>query len=421
MNDGRAFGLQLRIGAFIIGALVVFLGIIYLLGAQARYFEPKYDLIAEFGEVGGLLDGATVRLAGVQIGRVTNIELSPQVGGKVRVTLTIVRSYMDRIRADSEARILTQGLLGDKLVEISRGSPSAPRLEPGARLRAQDPFELSELFVEGGQALTAVNRLARSLQGTIDRVADAALVDDLAATLKATRSVTAKVDELGKSGALGDVAAAAQSARRITERVEKGPGWLHALLYEEPQALRRLNALLAQAQGALAKTEGTQSAVGVLLAPESAEAARALLGAMEGVGRIARQTESGDSLLGALLADPQYKDVARDLQAVARNFRDVSERVARGEGLLGALTQGEPGAGATAATEDLRVAIANVRAITERLQGTDGTLGALLQDPSVYENLAAFLEGAERSTLLRYLIRSTISSGKAGAGPAGGR
>src|SRR5215475_4394119 len=99
----------MRIGIFVVVSLGVFLAIIYLLGAQARYFERKFDILAEFTEVGGLIEGATVRLAGVQIGRVTRVVLPPQAGGKVRVTLTIARRFSDRIRGDSVARIVTQG------------------------------------------------------------------------------------------------------------------------------------------------------------------------------------------------------------------------------------------------------------------------------------------------------------------------
>src|SRR5947207_201245 len=55
MPDGRQFSLQVRIGSFILAGLGVFLAIIYLLGAQARYFERKYELIAEFTEVGEAL------------------------------------------------------------------------------------------------------------------------------------------------------------------------------------------------------------------------------------------------------------------------------------------------------------------------------------------------------------------------------
>ena len=111
MADERPYALQLRIGAFIMVSFVVFFAIIYLLGARARYFESKYELVAEFTEVAGLIEGATVRLAGVQIGRVTSVVLPPQPGGKVRVTMTVARRFRERIRENSEARIATQGLL----------------------------------------------------------------------------------------------------------------------------------------------------------------------------------------------------------------------------------------------------------------------------------------------------------------------
>src|SRR5712692_6996946 len=144
--ESRQLTLQIRIGAFILVALGAFLAIIYMLGAQARYFERKYDLVAEFSEVGGLIEGATVRLAGVQIGRVTRVELPSQPGGKVRVKLTITRRFADRIRRNSEARIVTQGLLGDKLVEITLGSADSPPLSPGEHLTAREPFEMGRVM-----------------------------------------------------------------------------------------------------------------------------------------------------------------------------------------------------------------------------------------------------------------------------------
>jgi phospholipid/cholesterol/gamma-HCH transport system substrate-binding protein len=62
--------------------------------------------------------------------------------------------------------------------------------------------------------------------------------------------------------------------------------------------------------------------------------------------------------------------------------------------------------------------MANLRAVTDRLKQGEGTVGALLEDPTVYENLVQFLEGARRSFLLRTLIRSTIDAGGAGSSGA---
>jgi phospholipid/cholesterol/gamma-HCH transport system substrate-binding protein len=367
--DGRRLVLQMRIGAFILIGLVVFLAIIYLLGAQARYFERKYDLTAEFPEVGGLIEGATVRLAGVQIGRVTRVELPPEPGGKVRVTLTLARRFADRVRRNSEARIVTQGLLGDKLVEITIGTADAPPLKSGDTIATRNPFELQEMFSAGAETLAHVNQLAVTLRKTMDRV------------------------------------------DRMTDEVEKGKGWLHVMIYEEPESLRRLNALLTSTQQLLARAESDESAVGVLLSRDSGKSVRSLLAAMDAFGRAAQKPDAGEGLLPTLLFDPQYKDVARDLQVVTRNFRDVSEKLARGQGLLGGLLKDDGDATLGQAAADFRVAMANLRVVTDRLKAGEGTMGALFSDPTVYENLVQFLEGARRSFLLRSLIRSTIPAG----------
>ena len=64
MNDERSeLGRKLRVGVFVLVALTAFLAMIYALGAKSRLFEAKYTIHAEFSEVGGLAEGATVRLA----------------------------------------------------------------------------------------------------------------------------------------------------------------------------------------------------------------------------------------------------------------------------------------------------------------------------------------------------------------------
>ena len=380
MADERRYRLQLRIGTFILVSLGVFFAIIYLLGARARYFESKYEIAAEFSEVAGLIEGATVRLAGVQIGRVTSVVLAPKPGGKVRVTMSVARRFHERIRENSEARIATQGLLGDKIVDITPGTPEAPPVRPGATINAQDPQEMSRMFAEGARTLQAVSELATTLRAAADR--------------------------LDKGGTFDDIGAAVKSARRITDEVEKGKGWLHVLVYEEPEALRRLNGVLTSTQQLISRAESGDNAVSVLLSKESGKSARALLAALDALGRAAEKPGPADGLLPALLFDPEYRPVARDLQLVARNFREISEKLARGEGLLGGMDgMGQAGA-------DFRAAMANLRAVSDKVAAGEGTLGALVEDPTVYENLVTFLEGAQRSLLLRSLVRSTIHSGQ---------
>ena len=485
-RPGTATAQQLRVGAFVLAGLLVFAGLIYMLGRTAGLFERQYRLVAGFGQTGGLIQGATVRLAGVAVGHVGEIRLPEAGGAKVRVELLVARRVQDRIRADSVARIETLGLLGDKIIDISLGSPGAAILEPGAELRTEEPFDTARLTQQGAELLKNLVDLSAELRAGLARVTASPAASDLEATVRSLRSLATEIErgqgvlnrlvydrKLGAALAdagetlrqvgetvhridrvladprtaglageaertLAEARTAAERVNRILREVEEGRGLLHALVYDEGRVLKDLDGVLARAGTLLAGVERGEGALGVLLRdPAAAAAMRRLATAADGLAQAVTRARTDDSLLRALLEDPT---IAADLRQTARSFREVTGRIARGEGVLGGLTQpgGEDsvkkaadalarlgqlaeGLGEDAklgeTLADLRQAMADLRAITGRIEGGEGTLGGLLQDPTVYENLAAFLEGAERSLLLRALIRSAIGKGTApGAG-----
>ena len=406
MNElQRERATKMRVGIFVLVSLAVFLGIIYMLGARARLFEARYTLYAEFTDVGGLQVGATVRLAGVQIGRVSKVELPAQPGGKVRVELKIAKQFADRIRKDSEARIQTQGLLGDRIVEITVGTAQMAAVTPGETVRSRDPVDISNIIGEGAGVVRSVAALADSFRQVAEEFQATRVMQDLGDTVRAARKVT---DQAG----------------RIVDRVEKGPGLAHTLLYDEPVALRRIDGLITSTQSILSRVERGEGAVGVLTSQESTQAAKRLVAAMERFGAIADRPATDEGLLTALLFDPKYKSVLDDLQRVAHNFRDVSDRLAGGRGTLGGLLKDEPAeASVRQASSDLQATLANLRSITEKINEGEGTLGALIVDPTLYERLSNILDGASRSFLLRSFIRGLgnkkTEDGKRQGGEAG--
>jgi phospholipid/cholesterol/gamma-HCH transport system substrate-binding protein len=402
VNDERSeLGRKLRVGVFVLVALTAFLGMIYALGAKSRLFEPKYTIHAEFSEVGGLSEGATVRLAGVQIGRVGNVELPSEPGGKVRVDLTIAKQFADRVRKDSVARIETQGLLGDKIVEISVGSRGAPPIGAGGVIASKDPADLGQVVSQGAQTVKDVAAVAATLRETMEAFQKSRVIEDAGAAVANTRKVTDQI-------------------ARIVDEVEHGKGWANALIYQEPVALRQLNAVVASTQKLLERVERGEGAAGVLTSAQSTASARRLVAAMDRLARAVEQPEEG-GLLPGLLVDPQYKSVLEDLRVVARNFRDVSDRLAGGKGTLGALVKDAPGEpGIRQASQDLQVAMANLREITEKINEGEGTVGALIADPTIYERLVSILDGASRSRLLRGLLRG-LGGGDRGRDKAGDR
>ncbi len=387
MNQAeRERWLRFRVGIFVVIAVLAFIAVIYVLGARARLFEARYTIHADFTEVGGLREGATVRLAGVQIGRVTAVHLPPEPGGKVRVDLTIARQFADRIRKDSVARIETQGLLGDRIVEISVGTAAASVVQSGDVLTSRDPTDITRIVDEGAQTMRNVGALAESLRATAEALNQSKIIEGAAATVEGARAAT---DRVG----------------RILDRVEAGPGLAHTLLYDEPIALRRVNDMIARVDAVIARVERGEGAVGVLTSEQSGAAARRLVAAVDRLAQVMERPEEQPGLLPGLLFDPQYRSVLEDVRVVARNLRDVSDRVAGGRGMLGSLVRDGDGEGLDQASRDLQASLANLRSITEKINEGEGTLGALIADPTLYDRLAAVLDGASRSVLLRRLIR----------------
>jgi phospholipid/cholesterol/gamma-HCH transport system substrate-binding protein len=388
MNDeGSERGRKLRVGVFVLVGVAAFLGMVYALGARARLFEPRFTIHAEFTEVGGLVEGATVRLAGVQIGRVSAVNLPPEPGGKVRVDMTIARRFGDRVRKDSMARIETQGLLGDRIVEITVGTAAAPPVKSEDVIPSRDPFDITKVMSESAQIVKSVGTLADSLRETAETLNQSGIIKDAAVTVAAARKVTDQI-------------------ARVLNEVERGKGWAHALIYDEPVALQKLNGLVASTQTLIDRVQRGEGAAGVLTSEQSTAAAKRFVAAMDKLSRVVEQPSAEDGVLPALLFDPKYRPMLDDARVMAHNLREISDRLAGGRGTLGALVKDEPAdASIRQTSRDLQTAVANLKEITEKIKDGEGTVGALIVDPTVYERLVSILDGASRSFLLRGLLR----------------
>ncbi len=111
---------------FLVGLFVI-LGVVALLFMALKagnmlslnIGQKTYEVTAVFANAGGLKPRAAVSSAGVTVGRVKSIELDPKTFQAV-VTLDIYSQY--QFPADSQARILTAGLLGEKYIGLEAGS-----------------------------------------------------------------------------------------------------------------------------------------------------------------------------------------------------------------------------------------------------------------------------------------------------------
>src|SRR5262249_48069120 len=222
----------------------------------------------------------------------------------------------DRVRKDSVARIETQGLLGDRIIEITVGSPQAPPVNAGEVIASRDPVDFAKILNDSAGVVKNVSALAESLQKTAEALNQSGLIEEAAATVKSARKIT---DQMG----------------RVVNEVERGKGWAHALVYDEPAALRKLNDLVASTQTLVDRVPRGEGAAGGLTSEQSTAAAKRFVAAMDRLSRMIEQPSPEDGLLPALLFDPKYRGVLDDARVTAHNLREISDRVAGGRGTIG--------------------------------------------------------------------------------------
>jgi len=133
-----------RVGVLVVMALVFLSTGVFLIGNKDFLFSSTYRLKAEFQNVAGLNNGAAVRIGGIHQGTVKEIDLPSQPDGKVTVVMNVKSETRNIIKKDSRASIKTEGLLGDKYVEISFGSPKADLIGEDGTIASEMQRDMSE-------------------------------------------------------------------------------------------------------------------------------------------------------------------------------------------------------------------------------------------------------------------------------------
>jgi phospholipid/cholesterol/gamma-HCH transport system substrate-binding protein len=150
---------ELRVGLFVLVALLVIaVGIFYVTGSS--FWGPKYQLKTFFPEVAGVSDGAPVRLDGVDIGNVLTVRMTTQTANRpveksrnIEVTMRLDKRFQAMILTDSTATLVTEGLLGNRYVNISRGLTGVP-LKDGQEVPGTAEKSLADVMASM-QGLTA--------------------------------------------------------------------------------------------------------------------------------------------------------------------------------------------------------------------------------------------------------------------------
>ena len=133
---------EVRLGLFIVLALAILSFAVFYIGNKETRFTSTYMVKTQFQNVAGLNKGADVRVGGIRKGTVKSIDLPKTPDGKVTVVISLESATRDIVKKDSVAAIKSEGLLGDKYVEVSFGSIDAEKVKNGDTIGSQPPLEI---------------------------------------------------------------------------------------------------------------------------------------------------------------------------------------------------------------------------------------------------------------------------------------
>jgi len=283
---------QIRVG-LVLTITLAFLSVgIFFIGNVGDVFGNRYRLITLMESAAGLVVGAPVQVAGQNVGQVDRVEFirpedRPATGEAVAVWLGVNLNIRDQIRADSRARVRTEGLLGDRLIDIEPGSATEAILVDGDTLSAAPAISYEELLGQAADAIQSLTTLSNDLTNTLSRVAAGEgslgqlLVDDglYVGMVELNQNLNTVLGPIANGeGAVGKLlrdtdiydrlVAATGALDSVTSLVAGGEGTLGQLVTSD-SLYRALTSSAARADALLSSIEHGEGAIGQLVNDES--------------------------------------------------------------------------------------------------------------------------------------------------------
>jgi phospholipid/cholesterol/gamma-HCH transport system substrate-binding protein len=156
---------NVKLGSFVLAGLVFLIFCLYMIGKNRNLFGSTFSISADFHNVNGLRPGNNVRFAGIDVGTVKRIEILSD--SSVRVYMIIDTDVKKHIKKNSIASVGTDGLMGNKLINVNSVSEAAPMVDEGDVIGSLKPVETDEML----RTLNTTNQNLASFSNDLKRIA----------------------------------------------------------------------------------------------------------------------------------------------------------------------------------------------------------------------------------------------------------
>ena len=221
-------------GFFISILLLISMVTIFMLNKENPLFSRRYYILAEVPNAQSLKIGAAVQLKGIKVGSVTSIEIKNLE--TLVITLGILNEYHEWIKKDSFISFKTQGVLGDKFLEVLGGTDASPICQAGDVLAVKDTSQFDHIITKSEDLVV----LAGSILSKFDKLLSSVEENRLEKILKNLESLTNNTNKLmstmndkNVTSTIANFKQSSETMTKITKQIEEGPGTLHALIYDQ--------------------------------------------------------------------------------------------------------------------------------------------------------------------------------------------
>ena len=299
---------ELKIGVVSIVAIVMASILIFLVSGAGGFFWQRYGVKTVLTNIAGLKIGAPVRVAGVEVGSVTDVAF---LGDRVEVVMMVAKENQPRITTTSIASLGSVSLLGEAAIDITASSRGTPIPEWGYVPSGRAPGTVADVTQQASAGLEAATKLVqdiRSGQGTLGRL----FTDE-----QLYRELTGLVS----------------SAEQVANNINQGRGTVGRLM-NDPAAARSLESSLENLQAMTARIRAGEGSLGKLLNDDSL--ATSLKSASGNLDTFTGRINRGEGTLGKLATD---QELYNRLHSVSDRLDKVVSALQQGEGTAGQLLQ----------------------------------------------------------------------------------
>ena len=321
---------EIKVGVFVVLGVLVLAYMTVNIEKMGIGRAVGYRIYTKLDSASGLVKNSPVRIAGVEVGRVENIVLET---GKAKVALRL--PFQITLPIDSMAFVKSEGLLGEKYIEIKPGSSKDVFVRQNTEIRqGASPADIDQIFTQIGSVATDIKGVTASLNRVLG----------------------------GQEGE--------QSLRKTFENIK--------------EITSDLNITVKQNREKFSTTMSNFENLSRDLAGVSAKAGDTF----NTINRVAKKIDDGEGTLGKLVADKTLYDQSKDAMTSLNN---IAQKIERGEGTLGKLVADKT------LYDQSKDAMTSLNNIAKKIEKGEGTLGKLVTDETLYTETKGTLKKVNKA------------------------